>query len=392
MTILDPLPSIADVSEFDVTTFVAGQLLQWSGTQVVTVISTADVVLSDGSVPFDNTGLRVLDTNASHYLEIKPGSDLTDNRILTVTTGDAARTLTMAGDATISGTTSGTNTGDQTITLTGNVTGSGTGSFVATIPANTVTYAMMQDISATSRILGRITSGAGDTEELTGANVRTITGLATSDAVTHSTMILSSGDVSTNGLEIQASGSTNIPNPGVTSAKTLFNYRGFSLCVDSAVLSSGPTFGLGVAINRAGPCLGLKNATGESVNVEAGNLQLGSGVVAINTVTDATYAGVFLGHNYTGNYYTQRNTSYPSWGIDLGGVDNASYSGTNDTINFVRQAAGAAHTARVSVFQLPNAVPANANQAAATDPASTQTLVNAIRQILIDRNLMKGSA
>lgn len=54
------------------------------------------------SVYLDNTGLKVKDTNASHGLTIKPGSDLTADRILTVTTGDAARTLTMSGDATVS--------------------------------------------------------------------------------------------------------------------------------------------------------------------------------------------------------------------------------------------------------------------------------------------------
>ncbi len=77
---------------------------------------------------------------------------------------------------TVGGTLSGTNTGDQTITLTGNVTGAGTGSFAATIAAdavttgkindNAVTYAKMQDISATDRLLGRSTAGAGDTEEI----------------------------------------------------------------------------------------------------------------------------------------------------------------------------------------------------------------------------------
>jgi Pectate lyase superfamily protein/Repeat of unknown function (DUF5907) len=39
---------------------------------------------------------------------------------------------------------------------------------------NSVTYAKMQDISATSRIIGRATAGAGDPEELTGAQVLSI--------------------------------------------------------------------------------------------------------------------------------------------------------------------------------------------------------------------------
>jgi hypothetical protein len=79
-----------------------------------------------------------------------------------------------------SGTSSGTNTGDQTISLTGDVTGSGTGSFSATIANDAVTYAKMQNVSATSRVLGRITSGAGDVEELTGTQFTTLIDIFTS--------------------------------------------------------------------------------------------------------------------------------------------------------------------------------------------------------------------
>ena len=52
------------------------------------------------AVTVGNTGLHILDTNASHDLIVKPGSDLTADRTLTITTGDAARTLTLSGDAT----------------------------------------------------------------------------------------------------------------------------------------------------------------------------------------------------------------------------------------------------------------------------------------------------
>lgn len=48
----------------------------------------------------------------------------------------------------------------------GDVTVGGTGTTL-TIDANAVTYAKMQDISATQRVLGRNTAGAGDTEEVT---------------------------------------------------------------------------------------------------------------------------------------------------------------------------------------------------------------------------------
>jgi hypothetical protein len=50
--------------------------------------------------------------------------------------------------------------------LTGNVTASGTGSVVATIANDAVTYAKMQNVSATDKVLGRSTSGAGDVEEI----------------------------------------------------------------------------------------------------------------------------------------------------------------------------------------------------------------------------------
>lgn len=45
------------------------------------------------SVYLNNTGLKIKDTNASHWLIIAPWSDLTADRTLTITTWDAARTL-----------------------------------------------------------------------------------------------------------------------------------------------------------------------------------------------------------------------------------------------------------------------------------------------------------
>lgn len=63
-----------------------------------TATSTFDV---DGILTLINSGLHVLDTNASHDLIITPGSDLGADRILTLTTGDAARTITLSGNPTL---------------------------------------------------------------------------------------------------------------------------------------------------------------------------------------------------------------------------------------------------------------------------------------------------
>ena len=48
-----------------------------------------------------------------------------------------------------------------------------------TIDNSVVTYAKIQNVAATSRVLGRITAGAGVVEELTAANLSTILGLGT---------------------------------------------------------------------------------------------------------------------------------------------------------------------------------------------------------------------
>jgi len=49
----------------------------------------------------------------------------------------------------------------------GDVTATGPGAAAATIANDAVTYAKMQNVSATSRALGRNTAGAGDVEEVT---------------------------------------------------------------------------------------------------------------------------------------------------------------------------------------------------------------------------------
>ena len=55
------------------------------------------------SVYLNNTGLKIKDTNATHGVTIAPGSNITADRTLTVTTGDADRTLDIsAGSVTVS--------------------------------------------------------------------------------------------------------------------------------------------------------------------------------------------------------------------------------------------------------------------------------------------------
>ena len=151
-----------------------GQMMVWDNTGTTWNPSNS-VVITSGTGRFSYDSLATYDSDASHYLTFRVGSNLTANRILTITTGDANRTLTLNGDTVLNG----TNTGDQTISLTGDVTGSGTGSFAATIAANVVTMAKIQTV-ATASILGRVTASTGNVEVLTGTQTTTLLDVFTS--------------------------------------------------------------------------------------------------------------------------------------------------------------------------------------------------------------------
>lgn len=81
-----------------------------SGTSTLTLdLSHANTWAAAQTFP-NSSGIKIQDTDASNTLGIVGGSNLTANRTLTVTTGDASRVLTFTADASIGG----TNTGDQT--------------------------------------------------------------------------------------------------------------------------------------------------------------------------------------------------------------------------------------------------------------------------------------
>lgn len=78
-----------------------GDTFIWDGTAWGVVSVTAASHEWEGVQTFQNEGLRVLDTNDSHGLIISPKSDLTADRILSLVTGDAARTVTLSGNPTL---------------------------------------------------------------------------------------------------------------------------------------------------------------------------------------------------------------------------------------------------------------------------------------------------
>lgn len=98
----DDTGALADADYGDIT--VSGSGLIWNlDADVVTPTELAEAGAYDftGTVTLDSDALRLDDTNASHQLIITPGSDLTANRVFTLTTGDAARTLTLTDNVSL---------------------------------------------------------------------------------------------------------------------------------------------------------------------------------------------------------------------------------------------------------------------------------------------------
>lgn len=97
-------PSFADlsVSGFPFTVTGPPTLDDWFDQSVKTTSGpTFNEVLLTTRIVIPNAGLQVLDTNATHTLNIVPGSNLTADRILSLVTGDAARTVTFTGNPTL---------------------------------------------------------------------------------------------------------------------------------------------------------------------------------------------------------------------------------------------------------------------------------------------------
>lgn len=153
------------------------------------MLSTSPVVTTDITIP--NGGLHILDTDASHDLIITPGSDLTADRILTITTGDAARTLTLSGNLTVSA----ASTINQNVSTTASpsfgalqVTGAATftsGVYTANFSSGTTSYAIGTNNSGTRMLinLGTFSEAASGTHPLLSAMsilTQTVTGGAAS--------------------------------------------------------------------------------------------------------------------------------------------------------------------------------------------------------------------
>lgn len=192
------------------------------------------------------------DTDASHNLAVVAGSNLTADRTLTLTTGDANRTLTLSGDATISGThtgtSSGTNTGDQS-TISGNAA---TATALQTARnINGVSFNGTADITvpaAASTLTGTaLNSGIVDSSLTTFGSPATFTTLnattgniTTGNFTTVEAVDVNTGDATLTGSISFGSG-TNSPLINCSS-NTSDNASSFTATLTNAPVSGNPTW------------------------------------------------------------------------------------------------------------------------------------------------------
>ena len=165
----------------------------------------------------------------------------------------------------------------------------------ADINADQVTYAKIQNVSATSRLLGRITAGAGDTEELTGTQATTML-----DAVTSSLKGLApaSGGGTTNFLRADATWAAPAGGPGggITTLRKTANQTinsGAGVFTDITGLTFAVVSGTDYAFEFYITFQSAATATGwkAGVNCPAGTLDFwaGSDIIANGAAGVATH-------------------------------------------------------------------------------------------------------
>jgi len=237
----------------------SGKLIQNSA---VTIADTTGV--TTGMV-FPNTGLNVQDTNASHTLNIKPGSDITANRTLTLTTGDADRTISVGGDLTTAAAfiTSGANSLTLTTTGATNVTLPTTGTLATLTGSEAFTNKTYNGLTVTSStgtltIANGKTFTASNSLTLAGTDATTITfqgtdtyvGRTTTDTLTNKT--LTAPRIANAGFIADANGNEEIIFTTTASAVNEFTVANAATGTNPTITASGGDTNVGIDLQAKG--------------------------------------------------------------------------------------------------------------------------------------------
>lgn len=274
--------------------------------------TTARIPFAAG-VLINNTGLNIQDTDASHELTLKPGSNLTADRTLTITTGDADRTLQMAGNLAFAG--SVTTSGAFPLTLT-----------VAAATSLSVPSSGMVATRAGSETLSNKTISGGGLLGLgmTPSNIIDVT--QTQDAASIAQLLNASNGASASvGYRLKNNANSvlqlNIYGSGVSTS--------FPITTDGALLSFDGAGGLvlnatttaGVKLGHASAQVAVTLASGLSVgdgaNGAENDLQLklnGSGYAGEHWLDATAY---YIGQNSAGRTLRMFSGTTATTGVEL---------------------------------------------------------------------------
>ena len=162
------------------------------------------------------------------------------------------------------------------VTLTGEVTGSGTGTVPATIAADSVTFAKMQNI-ATDRLLGRDTASTGDVEELTVGGGIEFTG--------------------TGGIQTSAF-TGNVTKAAGGTATTIAN----AVVAPAMLTTGGPSWNAGGDLVVGGDLIvtgnDIKSSTATAITMSGADVSM-QGNTAFKNVTDGVVAIGTVGASHT---------------------------------------------------------------------------------------------
>lgn len=288
------------------------------------VKTTSDAVFA--SVTVGNSGLHVLDTNASHDLIITPGSNLTADRVLTITTGDSARTVTLSGDPTLS------DWFDQDVKTTGTPQHARVGIGAAAHATNPVTVTTT-DATASSKAVNIAHSGAitgtgyGIYSSKTGASTANVAGYFIATGGTANYAVVTGGGQSGFGVatptamvHIQAGTATASTAPLKLTSGTLLatpEAGAIEFLTDAfyATISTGParkTIAFLESPAFTTPNIGVATATSVTIGANVLDTAEFANLDGINqtvaTTSSPTFVGVTL--NNTGLHLLDTNASH----------------------------------------------------------------------------------
>jgi hypothetical protein len=268
----------------------------------LTYNKTTDVLTIAGAVQLPNSGLKVLDTDASHYLIITPGSNITANRIFTITTGDAARTLSMSGNITTAADfiTSGANSLTLTTTGSTNVTLPTTGTLATLAGSEALTNKSINGLTVTAStgtltitngktvsfsntltfagtdgktltISNSLTLAGADSTTITFQGTDTYVGRATTDTLTNKT--LTAAKIESGGFLADANGNEQIIFTTTASAVN-------ELTLANAATGGNPTITASGGDTDVGISLQIKGSGTIKFNPSGGNIIVGGAASA----------------------------------------------------------------------------------------------------------------